>query len=62
MNIKLCSFSEVLEKVKKKEIPVLIRTKYMEADFQNKCILLYRTEKYVELRGSCVSSNPDVFW
>lgn len=47
MDIKLYSFSESLDKLKKKEIPMLVRAKYMKADFQNGCILLYNTEKYV---------------
>ena len=61
-NIKLYSFNEALEKLKNKEISKLIRAKYMDADFQNKCILLYRTEKYVELCGSCVAGKPDCLW
>lgn len=60
MDIKLYTFSEALEKVKKKEMPMLIRAKYMKADFINKCILLYQTEKYVSFGGSFVSGNPDV--
>lgn len=61
-NIKLYSFNEALEKLKNKEISKLIRAKYMVADFQNKCILLYRTEKYVELCGSCIDGKPDCLW
>lgn len=60
--IKLYTFSEALEKVKKKEMSMLIRAKYMKADFQNRCILLYQTEKYVKLGSSCVSGKPDVLW
>lgn len=62
MDIKLYKFSEALEKVKKKEMSMLIRAKYMKADFQNKCILLYQTERYVKLGGSCVSGNSDILW
>lgn len=62
MDIKLYTFSEALEKLKKKEMPMLIRAKYMKADFQNKCILLYQTERYIKLSGSCVSGNPNVLW
>lgn len=62
MDMKLYTFSEALEKVKKKEIPMLIRAKYMKADFQNRCVLLYRTERYVKLGGSCIYGSPDILW
>ena len=62
MDIKLYTFDEALKKLKDKEISMLIRAKYMKADFQNRCILLYRTERYVSLGGSCVSGSPDVLW
>lgn len=60
MDIKLYSFEEALQKLKNKEMPMLIRAKYMEADFANKCILLYRTDKYVAFSNSCISGVPDV--
>lgn len=59
MEIKLYSFSEALEKLKNKEMSMLIRAKYMKADFLNKCILLYYTERYVSLQSSCISGIPD---
>lgn len=62
MDIKLYTFSEALEKLKNKEIPMLIRAKYMKADFQNRCILLYKTERYVFLGNSCISGSPDILW
>lgn len=62
MDIKLYSFSEALEKLKNKEISMLIRAKYMKADFQNNCILLYDTEKYVCFHYSFVSGQPDILW
>lgn len=62
MEIKLYTFSEALEKLKNKEIPMLIRAKYMKADFQNRCILLYKTEKYVGFHCSFISGNPDILW
>lgn len=49
MDIKLYTFSEALEKLKKNEITRLIRAKYMDADFIHKCILLYNTSKYIAL-------------
>ena len=62
MDIKLYTFSEALEKLKNKEIPMLIRAKYMKADFQNRCILLYSTEKYVGFHYSFTSGHPDILW
>jgi hypothetical protein len=62
MEIKLYTFSEALEKLKNKEIPMLIRAKYMKADFQNRCILLYKTEKYVGFHYSFTSGSPDILW
>lgn len=62
MEIKLYSFGEALEKLKKKEISMLIRARNMEADFQNRCILLYRTKRYISLSESCVSGNPNILW
>ena len=62
MEIKLYTFSEALEKLKNKEIPMLIRARYMKADFQNRCILLYKTEKYVRLQYSFILGDPDVLW
>lgn len=62
MEIKLYTFSEALEKLKNKEIPMLIRAKYMKADFQNRCILLYKTEKYVCFHYSFTSGSPDILW
>ena len=62
MDIKLYTFGEALEKLKNKEIPMLVRAKYMKADFQNRCILLYLTDRYVYLGGSCVSGSPDILW
>lgn len=62
MDIKLYSFSESLDKLKKKEIPMLVRAKYMKADFQNGCILLYNTEKYVRFYNSFTSGEPDILW
>lgn len=59
MSIKLYSFDEALNKLKNKEMPMLIRAKYMKADFLNKCILLYYTEKYVSLQSSCISGVPN---
>lgn len=59
MEIKLYSFSEALEKLKNKEISMLIRAKYMKADFQNRCILLYGTKRYVSLSSSFVSGCPE---
>lgn len=45
MDIKLYSFSKALEKLKNKEISMLIRAKYMKADFQNNCIFALRYRK-----------------
>ena len=62
MDIKLYTFSEALEKLKNKEIPMLVRAKYMKADFQNRCILLYNKEKYVGFHYSFTFSSPDILW
>lgn len=62
MDIKLYSFSEALDKLKKKEIPMLVRAKYMKADFQNNCILLYNTEKYIGFHYNFISGHPDILW
>jgi hypothetical protein len=62
MDIKLYSFNEALERLKKNEISMLIRAKHMKADFQNKCILLYSTERYISLGSSCISGKPDILW
>ena len=62
IDIKLYTFSEALEKLKNKEISMLIRAKYMKADFQNRCILLYNTEKYVGFHYSFTSGSPDILW
>ena len=39
---------------------MLVRAKYMKADFQNGCILLYNTEKYVRFHYSFTSGEPDI--
>lgn len=62
MEIKLYSFSEALEKLKNKEITVLIRAKDMEADYQNRCILLYHSKRYITLHPSFTSGKPDILW
>lgn len=62
MEIKLYTFSEALEKLKSKEIPMMVRAKYMKADFLNRCILLYNTERYISLGSSCISGSPDILW
>lgn len=59
MELKLYSFDEALKKLKNNEMPMLIRAKYLEADFINKCILLYSTKRYVSLGSSCVSGVPN---
>ena len=60
MEIKLYSFEEALQKLKNKEMPLLIRAKHMEADFENKCVLLYRTERYFGISNSQISGVPDI--
>ena len=62
MEITLYSFSEALEKLKKKEISALIRAKDMEADFINRCILLYNTKKFVKLKPNWSSGKPDALY
>lgn len=62
MEITLYSFSEALEKLKKKEISALIRAKDMEADFINRCILLYETKKFVKLKPNWSSGKPDALY
>ena len=62
MEIKMYSFDEALKKLKAKEISMLIRAKYMKADFQKHCILLYQTDRYVYLDKSCCSGSPDMLW
>ena len=62
MEIKLMSFSEAIDKLKKNELTILVRAKYMEADFTNRCILLYNTSKYITLGNSCASGSPCCLW
>lgn len=62
MDIKLYTFSEALEKLKKREITMLIRAKHMDADFTNKSILLYNTSRYIGLGASCVSGSKDCLY
>lgn len=62
MDIKLYSFGEALEKLKKKEINLLVRAKHMDADFINKCILLHNTSRYISLGKSMVSGSQQCLW
>lgn len=57
MEINIIPFGEALEKLKKKEMPVLVRMKYLDADYSNRCVLLYNTQKYLSLDDNTLYQN-----
>lgn len=61
MQIKLLSFSEALDKIKSGDLPYMIRMKWLEADYLNSVILLYKTN-YIVLSKSCNVGSPEELW
>lgn len=61
MQIKLLSFSDALDKIKSGDLPYMIRMKWLEADYLNSVILLYKTN-YIVLSKSYGVGSPEELW
>ena len=61
MQIKLLSFSEALDKIKSGNLSYMIRMKWLEADYLNSVILLYKTN-HIVLCKSYSDGAPEELW
>ena len=61
MEIKLLSFSEALDRMVSGKLPYMIRMKWLEADYLNNVVLLYKTN-YIVLSKSCGIGSPEELW
>lgn len=61
-NLTLLSFSEALNRIKRKETKYMIRSKWLEStDFINRILIVSKIE-HIVYSYSCVSGKPKILW